>query len=540
MKISIGFSGAAGTGVNTSGLLLGQLLASKGYSLLADKEYASIIKGDNNNFFLYISDKKEEIFITKGIDYFFAFDDYSVTKNQTIYDFKNIYNVKEQTSKRKNVFCFGASLKLLSISLEEGIAALKTQFSPEALDENVIELTNGYAYMQNISDFNASPIIDTPKTLMFGNECIGKGAMESGLDFYSAYPMTPASSLIDVITPDHRVTFFQGEDEIAVSMAMLGAKYGGKRAMCGTSGGGFALMTESISFSNQAEIGGVYVLAQRDGPSTGTPTFTGQGDIAYALNASFGDTLPIVLAPSTFEEAYTFAGKALNWSDTYQHPVIMLTDKQLSESYKTIDPQNLKAEAINRGKLYTPTAEDNYERYSIADDGISPNAVPGTANAVSMVTSYEHDTFGSTNEEPVMKGQMEDKRRRKADTFMKIEFNENFYGYEIINPEAKKFFITLGANRYVLESYIKDHADENFGLIVIKVLQPFDARLATFLEEKNTQIEKLIFVEMNPSGQMERLVTEQCKLADNKRNGKITHHRKYTLYPIFEEELINF
>ena len=111
--------------------------------------------------------------------------------------------------------------------------------------------------------------------------------MESGLDFYSAYPMTPASSLIDVITPDHRVTFFQGEDEIAVSMAMLGAKYAGKRAMCGTSGGGFALMTESIAFSNQAEIGGVYVLAQRDGPSTGTPTFTGQGDIAYALNASF-------------------------------------------------------------------------------------------------------------------------------------------------------------------------------------------------------------------------------------------------------------
>ena len=540
MKVSIGFSGAAGTWVNTSGLLLGQLLANKGYSLLADKEYASIIKWDNNNFFLYISDKKEEIFITKWIDYFFAFDDYSVSKNQTIYDLKNIYNVKEQTSKRKNVFCFGATLKLLSISLEEGISALKSQFAPEALDENVTELTNGYNYMQNISDFNAAPIVDTPKILMFGNECIAKWAMESGLDFYSAYPMTPASSLIDVITPDHRVVFFQGEDEIAVSMAMLGAKFAGKRSMCGTSGGGFALMTESISFSNQAELGGVYVLAQRDGPSTGTPTFTGQGDIAYALNASFWDTLPIVLAPSTFEEAYTFAGKSLNRSDIYQHPVIVLTDKQLSESYKTIDPQNLKAEAINRGKIYTPTAEDTYQRYELAEDGISPNAVPGTPNALFIGTSYEHDTYGATNEEPTMKGQMSDKRFSKMDTFIRQEFNENFYGYEIINPEAKKFFITLGANRYVLETYIKDHADENFGLIIIKVLQPFDARLATFLEEKNATIEKLIFVEMNPSGQMERLVTEQCKLADSKRNGKISHHRKYTLYPIFEEELISF
>ena len=90
-------------------------------------------------------------------------------------------------------------------------------------------------------------------------------------------------------------------------------------------------MTESIAFSNIAELGGVYILSQRDGPSTGTPTYTGQADLNYALNASFGDTFPIVLAPSTFEESYTLIGKALNRSDMYQHPVIYLIDKQLSE-----------------------------------------------------------------------------------------------------------------------------------------------------------------------------------------------------------------
>jgi Pyruvate/2-oxoacid:ferredoxin oxidoreductase gamma subunit len=174
MRISIGFSGAAGTGVNTSGLLLGQVLAQKGYSIFADKEYASIIKGDNNNFFLYISDKKNDMFLSQNIDYFFAFDDYSVSKNEKIYTLKNVFNVKEQASKRKNVFCFGASLKVLSLSLEEGIAALKTQFSAESLDENVTELTNGYNYMTIVSDFNASATIDTPKSLMFGNECIAK------------------------------------------------------------------------------------------------------------------------------------------------------------------------------------------------------------------------------------------------------------------------------------------------------------------------------------------------------------------------------
>ena len=85
--------------------------------------------------------------------------------------------------------------------------------------------------------------------------------MASGLERYSAYPMTPASTLIEVITENKAVTFFQGEDEIAVSISMLGAHFAGKRAMCGTSGGGFALMTESIAFSHQAELGGVYILS---------------------------------------------------------------------------------------------------------------------------------------------------------------------------------------------------------------------------------------------------------------------------------------
>jgi len=131
-------------------------------------------------------------------------------------------------------------------------------------------------------------------------------------------------------------------------MSMLGAKFAGKRSMCGTSGGGFALMSESISFSNQAELGGVYVLSQRAGPSTGTPTFTGQSDLNYALNASFGDTFPIVFAPYTFENGYNLIGKALNWSDIYQHPVIFLVDKSFSEGYMSVDTTHLQAESIQK------------------------------------------------------------------------------------------------------------------------------------------------------------------------------------------------
>lgn len=544
MQISIWFSGPAGSGVNTAGILLAELLAQKGYTVLGDKEYASIIKGDNNCFFLYISDE-EQPFIRRQIDYFLAYDPYAVSKNESIYDLKKVFMIKDEKCKYKNTFTLGSALKIFGISLEEGKSFLKQQFlekefSSEVMNQNFLDLEAGYQYIiQNCGEacdiINCSKAIWTPKQFMYGNELIAKGAIASGLDFYAAYPMTPASSIIDEVVKDAKVSFFQGEDEIAVSMAMLGAKFAGKRAMCGTSGGGFALMSESISFSNQAELGGVYVLAQRDGPSTGTPTFTGQGDVNYALHASFGDTNPIVLYPSTFEEAYSFAGKALNWSDQYQHPVILLSDKQLSESYVSIDPQKLLAEPIKRGKKADSTAEDQFKRYEFSPDGISPYSVPWTEHTTFIATSYEHDEYGSTNEEPTMKGKMMEKIAQKLKTFVEQEFNSDFYGYEIINPDAETFYITMGINRYALEQHIKGKAD--MGLIVIKSLSPFDPRLKTFLEEHAKKIKRLIFVEMNQSGILEDLVRKECELY-GEWNKKIEHFRKITLYPFFEEEII--
>lgn len=275
----------------------------------------------------------------------------------------------------------------------------------------------------------------------------------------------------------------------------------------------------------------------RDGPSTGTPTFTGQSDLNYALNASFGDTKPIVLYPSTFEEAYTFAGLALNYSDRYQHPVILLSDKQLSESYLSVDVSKLQLSTANRGKRVekTDSESDTYKRYEYSADGVSPYSIPGVEKATFIATSYEHDEYGATNEDPIIKGKMIEKRAEKMQTFIKQEFNENFYGYEIINPEAKKFYITMGINRYALESHIEGKSD--LGLIVIKSLYPFDPRLKSFLDEKKPQIESLTFVEMNHSGQLEDLVRKECELYGEWK-AKISHQRKVTLYPIFEEEIM--
>ena len=544
MQVSIGFSWPAGSWVNTSWLLLAELLSNKGYTVYWDKEYASVIKGENNCFFLYISNENE-IFISKEIDYFLAYDQYAIEKNEKIYNLKNTFMFKDEKCTYKNTFAFWAAIRVFWIPLEEWKQVLEKQFKEKKLKKEIIDinfqdLENGYEYVMNCwweacKIIHFDKIIGEKKHFMYWNELIAKWWIASWLDFYSAYPMTPASSIIDEVIKDDKVTFYQWEDEIAVSMAMLWAKFAWKRAMCWTSWGWFALMTESIWFSNQAEIWWVYILSQRDWPSTWTPTFTGQADLNYALNASFWDTKPIVFSPSTFEETYTFTWKALNWSDQYQHPVIMIVDKQLSESYLSINQKTLKAEKINRWEKIGKLEEDTYKRYEITESWISPYTIPWDDNTTFIASSYEHDEYWFTNEEPNTKKSMMDKRAKKLVTFSKEEFNKDFYWYEIINPKAKTFYVTMWINRYPIENHIKDN--DELWLIIIKSFQPFDKRLKTFFDENEKNIKWIIFVEMNESWILEDLVRKECELYNN-WNNKITHQRKYNLYPIFDEDII--
>jgi 2-oxoglutarate ferredoxin oxidoreductase subunit alpha len=544
MQVSIGFSWPAGSWVNTSWLLLAELLSNKGYTVYWDKEYASVIKGENNCFFLYISDGNE-IFISKEIDYFLAYDQYAIEKNEKIYNLKNTFMFKDEKCTYKNTFAFWAAIRLFWIPLEEWKQVLEKQFNEkklkkEVIDNNFKDLENGYEYIMHCwweacIIINFDKVIGEKKHFMYWNELIAKWWIASWLDFYAAYPMTPASTIIDEIIKDDKVTFYQWEDEIAVSMAMLWAKFAWKRSMCWTSWGWFALMTESIWFSNQAEIWWVYILSQRDWPSTWTPTYTGQADLNYALNASFWDTKPIVFAPSTFEETYNFTWKALNWSDQYQHPVIMIVDKQLSESYLSINEKTLKAEKINRWEKIKKPEEDTYIRYKITESWISPYAIPWDDNTTFIASSYEHDEYWFTNEEPNTKKAMMDKRAKKLETFTKEEFNKNFYWYEIINPNAKTFYITMWINRYPIENHIKNK--DELWLIIIKSFQPFDKRLKSFLDENEKNIKWITFVEMNQSWILEDLVRKECELYNN-WNNKITHQRKYNLYPIFDEDII--
>jgi 2-oxoglutarate ferredoxin oxidoreductase subunit alpha len=192
---------------------LAELLAEKGYSLRCDKEYASVIKGDNNCFFISIS-SEEQVSLSKKIDLFFAFDDFSVEKNQDIYQLENIVALKDAQPKYINMFAFGACLQIVHISLSEGEELMQKYIKDEYRAENLVDLQAGYAYAKQHYSFlcetiNLSEKIRQGRKLMMGNQLIGEGAVKAGLEFYSAYPMTPVTSLIDTIVEHPEVTFFQ-------------------------------------------------------------------------------------------------------------------------------------------------------------------------------------------------------------------------------------------------------------------------------------------------------------------------------------------
>lgn len=536
MHINIAFSWPAWSWINTAGELLAQLLAKKWYSIRVDKEYASVIKWNNNTMFVNISDDNKPYFSNK-VQLFIALDKLAEQKNSELFNLEEIADLSTIASWRKNIFAFGISIAQLHLSQQEAEEILEDKwYLTKDREWNLKALEEWMQFWQTSCKFNydlSSELWDS-LSMDFWNHLIANWAAKAGLEFYSAYPMTPASSIINWILEHSEIIFSQWEDEIAVSMSMLWASYAGKRAMCWTSWWWFALMVESLAFANQAEIWWVYILSQRDGPSTGTPTFVAQWDLDIALNAWFGETKPIVLAPSTYEETYNMIARALNWSDCYQHPVIFLVDKTLSECLMSVDSNKLNSPAINRWEITVETENDEYLRYKNTESWISPKTIPWTKNQLFIATSYEHTESWASSEDPLNKVQQMEKRARKMDTFVNNEF-KSCPAFEVINSEAKKFFVTWGVNRYAIEKFISEHNER--WLIVMKVFQPFDNQLKDFFSVNNWRIERLIFVELNQFWSCENYVRCKCGLVTDEWNNKIDHLRKFSLYPLMIEDI---
>jgi 2-oxoglutarate ferredoxin oxidoreductase subunit alpha len=238
--------------------------------------------------------------------------------------------------------------------------------------------------------------------VLSGNTAMAMGGAAAGVKFYCAYPMSPSTGVLHWMAAHARkagIMVRQVEDEIGVINMAIGAAHGGVRAMCATSGGGFALMSEGLGLSAMMETPVVVIDCQRAGPSTGVPTKTEQGDLWQVLGAGFGDYPRVIAAPLDIGDCFKLIPEIFNVVDRFQCPGIVVCDLLLSEGRLSVDPKDLDFNPIiDRGELITtasgPGSEGAYKRYRISDSGISPRAIPGVPGHIHTVASDEHDEDG--------------------------------------------------------------------------------------------------------------------------------------------------
>lgn len=535
--------------INSTADIITIIFAKLWFNLITDIEYESRIKGGVNYFDIFLSDEKP--YLTKFCDVILAFNKESLEKtiitlknnwvvfcnskiSNTLWNdtknFINKNNIKiislDISDKYDNIYLLALFVYYFSIDIYIIKEALLDIFSRKW--NSVIEANNKiFDNAISMFDFEKAKFVFTKKSnevnLSYWNKMVSSWLIDSGLEYYSAYPMTPASSILTEIINSWKVIYHQAEDEIAVINSALWASFTWARSAVWTSWWWFALMTEALSFSIQAEIPITVIFSQRAWPSTWTPTYHETWDLNFALNPTFWDFEHIVLIPSSLEEAYYFAWISLNLADKYQLIVILLIDKQLSEMVWTI--WKTQKIIIDRGQILFNPPED-YKRYEITDSWISPRVMVWTKNWDFISTSYEHDEYWSTSEDSENKKLMTEKRWRKLTNFFDKEWISWF---ELINENAKKIIVTFSATSYTAKKFIEDNSQ--FWLIIIKYLKPLDEKLLNLLINK----EEIIFVENNYSWQLENYICNNFWLRFIKWL-KISNLRKYDLYPFYIED----
>jgi 2-oxoglutarate/2-oxoacid ferredoxin oxidoreductase subunit alpha len=502
-EVSILIGGKAGFGIDKSGAIISFIVNSLGYNVYTYRDYPSIIRGGHTFSIIRSADKRISSH-RSAVDYILALNQDTVALHRDrvkensiiIYDADNVKCdglcpvknavgisvskiLKEEAAPEimRNTCITGAFSKVAGIEWGVVERVLRKEFSKEA-EVNIKVARRGYDEVKTLTAIK--PVNRKTLPLITGSEAMGLGFLKAGLDTYIAYPMTPASPLLHFLAAqaeDFSIKVIHPESEIAVMLMALGFSYCGESVAVGTSGGGFCLMTEGLSFSGMAGLPVVIVLGQRPGPSTGLPTYTSQTELNFALSAGQGEFTRFVLAPTDAEDSYYWAAASLNISKKFRIPSILLTDKTICEGLFNFDIGSVKDIPIP-ARIGTEWK--------------------GSAG-VFKVNSYEHDENGITTEDSVKTAQMQKNRLLKTGSL-----SEELKKYETVkcygNNGSDTAILCWGSNRPACEEVAL-----SLGLKVVcpVVLSPFPVdAFKTALKG----VKKIISVENNATGQLGSLV----------------------------------
>ncbi|WP_144787191.1 2-oxoacid:acceptor oxidoreductase subunit alpha [Lysinibacillus fusiformis] len=569
-QLSWKVGGQQGEGIESTGEIFSMAMNRLGYFLYGYRHFSSRIKGGHTNNKITVRPTEVRA-IADDLDILVAFDQETIdvnykelTENGIILADAKFDPVKPEDSKAplfvvpfteiaaelgtslmKNMVAIGATASLLNLEdavFQNVVDDIFGKKGEEVVQKNMEAITRGRQIMNEllgdrVGAWEISPADGKRRMFMIGNDAVALGALAAGTRFMAAYPITPASEIMEYLIkklPKFGGTVIQTEDEIAAATMAIGANFGGVRSFTASAGPGLSLMMEAIGLSGMTEQPLVVVDTQRGGPSTGLPTKQEQSDLMAMLYGTHGEIPKVVIAPSTMEEAFFDTIQAFNIAEELQLPVILMTDLQLSLGKQSVEPFDYSKIEIRRGKIVIDDLEEAtdkayFKRYEDTEDGVSPRVLPGKLHGIHHVTGVEHDETGKPSEATGNRQVQMDKRFRKLEN---LKFDNPVF-VNAPHEEAEILLVGFNSTRGAIEE-VQERLNAQ-GMKVnhahIRLVHPFpSAEMAPLV----AQAKKVIVVENNYTGQLANIMKMNIGGHD-----KIATITKYNGTPFLPGELEN-
>ncbi len=556
-KLTVRFSGPQGAGVQSVAEICTKFFLKEGYHVFSTSDFESRIIGGYS--FSQIGVSVHQInSVNKCADICFSFTEDSFAGDRKICGDVPKYFIDSGVEKSndnmtqipvndilekeelfaKNIFFLGMMSCITGSDLKNLYAVISKQFEgkkEDLIQKNCEVAEKGYNYADQYISFRiilTPPPSDLKKNILqTGSEAVSFGSVAARLKFFSAYPMSPSTSIMNTLSSlseEFGIFVEQAEDEIAAINLVLGASYAGARSMTATSGGGLALMSEAISLAAISETPIVIVDAQRPGPATGLPTKTAQQDLSMVLSIGHGEFTRVVLAPGTIKKAFESTQKAFYLADKYQVPVFILTDQYFMDSLMLSDPWEIIDVYKERFIDKSPGNDGEpalYPRYPLSAEKELRRRIPGGSARLVLSDSHIHDELGLISEDCEISEKLTEKLLKKGEYLL-----SDIEKPELSQAEGKYLLIGWGSTYGVIGDVCRELRSEGISIRHLHFHEIYPLH-KDFISEVINSSEYSICIENNATGQLSSMLMSDCSVKIDERI------LKYNGRPFYFDEL---